>query len=112
MDFVIYRETPKSSRVTYGYAQPFQMDMIYDPEVYTFLGLDPVLSIAAQSGIKTLLPIKSPKQSVHQFLDHRIPALGLSGGHGQNGFPVKYSIVARFSDGSETVVSKDVEVYF
>ena len=115
MDFVIYRELSIISRVEYGFAQPYQMDMVYDPAVYTFLGLDQVQAIASQNGFKTLLPVRESKMGQkhpHQFLDHRIPARYVGGGKNQPSFPVKYSIIARFADGSETVVSKDIEVYF
>ena len=115
-NFVIYRQLPREQMFEYGFSKPNRMDVIYDPIVYSFAQDPNIISmyqnyLAPNSHI--LLPVEEPQQTVHQFMDHLIPArLVPTKGQGGNPEPVKYYISVRFQDGSESPLSAPIEVYF
>ena len=118
-DFVIYRQLPGQPMVEYGFSKPNQMDVIYDPIVYSFAQQSSVLNIYSQWQIvsnQAILPIMNPKgaQTVHQFMDHKVPmrAINYQPKGGGNTVPVKYFISARFTDGTESPLSAPMELFF
>ena len=117
-DFVIYRQLPNQTMSEYGFSKPNQMDVIYDPIVYSYAQSPSVLLTHSQwlmKGSKSILPIMNPngKQSERQYMDHKVPMQAVKKQHAnEKAALVKYFISARFTDGTESPLSSAIDVYF
>jgi uncharacterized protein len=120
-DFEIYRALPRDTIATaYGYSYPGQMDVAYDPVVYSF-AQDPTIIATLQSigkvniTGKAMIPMVDDANKagqVHQFMDHLILIHYFGQAIKYGALPLTYQVVVRFKDGSESPLSAPLKIYF